>query len=106
MSDDQVTFVLVHELGHIISPGNRHAKSAMNVMYPSITDVYKNFHLEDPQWYRLPTRSQPKFINEPNYWRPDPKVHMALPEPCEVGHGSWSDWFRTFKSQPIEKVEE
>jgi hypothetical protein len=127
-SDAQLEFVLTHEIGHVFWPGNRHANSALNVMYPSVTDVYKNFHLEDLQWYRLARKAQPNFLNEPNQWRPartmqwmesfkgfepneilsvlgddvDPLISGV--QPCEVGHGSWSDWLRGFWRFPVVEV--
>jgi hypothetical protein len=110
VSDAQLEFVLTHEMGHIFWPGNRHAKSALNVMYPSVTDVYKNFHMEDLQWYRLTKKSLPDFLKEPDHWRPAKRLaedHTPFElgfQPCEVGHGSWRDWLRGFWQFPVEEV--
>jgi hypothetical protein len=110
-SDAQAEFVMVHELGHVFG-GSQHAPSG-HVMSPSVEDVYRNFTQLDTHWFRLPMRGTPKPWSEPNHWRPVVRADEAMPnlyefgmQPCNVGHGSWSDWFKTFRTFPVEKVEE
>lgn len=91
---DQLTFIHTHETGHLLTPGNRHARDSRNVMAPSLNDPYKNFHLEDPQWYRLSWKSARRPWNEPNFWRnratnlPDPLL------PGIAGHVEETFWTR------------
>jgi hypothetical protein len=106
-SDAQAEFVMVHELGHVFG-GSQHAPSG-HVMSPSVEDVYRNFTQLDTHWFRLPMRASPKPWNEPGHWRYIPGLNFMRTDandPCNVGHGSWSDWFNGFRSYPVEAISE
>jgi hypothetical protein len=109
-SDVQAEFVMTHELGHVFG-GSQHAPSG-HVMSPSVEDVYRNFTQLDTHWFRLPMRGSPKPWKEPAHWRPmlsipgPTGIFDAGLQPCNVGHGSWSDWFNGFRSYPVEAISE
>jgi hypothetical protein len=110
----QLVYISLHETGHLITGGNRHAKDKRNVMFAAINDVYKNFHQEDSQWFRFSWKSNRRPWNEPDIWRPkssyslpageesdylyhlsqfDPQAAYDLGyQPCEVGCVKPSFW--------------
>lgn len=114
MNFAQSVFVLVHEMGHIFRSGNIHAADPRNVMFSSITDVYKNFHQQDPSWYNFSWKSAKRPWNEPNVWRPVVATSMLGPTlyddgnfPCLVGHrNAWIDrvldYFTSYRVETVE----
>lgn len=114
LSFNQLVYIATHEIGHLVTSGNRHAKDNRNVMFAAINDIYKNFHQEDPNWYRFSWKSSKRPWNEPNRWRPisnyqlpvgleadylkilagfDPDAAFNLGyQPCEVGCERYSMW--------------
>lgn len=112
-SKDQLTFVLLHELGHVFG-GSAHARPG-NIMAPSIGNIYQNFTEVDTAWFRLPfKRGIVKPWQEPNVWRPvkteDGRTFETLWDDdwaCSVGHADWSDWWRNlWAKRDVEKVTE
>lgn len=97
VSDAQLTAVLTHEIGHVITPGNKHANDPRNVMYAKLNDVFKNFYTEDPNWFRLQWKSTRRPWQEPNRWRPKTTSVVEDFQPCEVGHIEPS-WYETIRN--------
>jgi hypothetical protein len=105
-SVDQALYVVLHEFGHVLGGPNHGAPN--DVMAAGMTDIYRNFTLNDSKWFRMPWKASVRPWLEMNQWRTTrDSFHWENSPGGEFAHAQWIDrWHQLTSRHSILKVEE